>query len=186
MTAISAWLYKVSKGWLALFAAALFFLFMFLVLPDQAAKAQVYAQGAGSPDTSFFYRPEALFEMAEAYGEDGRQAYVRARFSFDLAFPLVYGSFLAFTISWFLGQALAAGSRWRAANLAPVLGVLFDLLENISAALVIGQYPARLTAAAWLASVFTLLKWIFVYGSFAVLLAAIFVWLIRMVKRQPA
>ena len=185
MKKLSAWLYRISKGWVALFAVAIFFLFMFTVLPDQAAKAEAYAQGAGSPDTSFFYRPEALFEIAEAYGQEGREAYVRARFTFDLAFPLVYGGFLAFTISWFLGKSLAEDSRWRLFNLTPVLGVIFDLLENIAASLVIGLYPQRLAAVAWLASVFTLVKWIFVYGSFVVLLAAIVVWLVKMVKRQP-
>jgi len=185
MSTLSKWLYRISPGWVALFAAAIFFLFMFTVLPDQAAKAEVYARGAGSPDTAFFYLPQELYEIAEAYGEAGRQAYVRARFTFDLAFPLVYGGFLAFTISWFLGKALEEDSRWRLLNLVPVLGVIFDLLENIAASLVIGLYPQRLAAAAWLASVFTPVKWIFVYGSFAVLLAAVVVWLVRMIKRQP-
>lgn len=186
MRKLSAWLYQISKGWVALFAVAIFFLFMFIVLPGQAARAEAYSGDAGSPDTSFFYRPEALYEMAEAYGEAGREAYVRARFTFDLIFPLVYGSFLTFTIGWFLGKALAEGSRWRLFNLTPVLGVIFDLLENSAASLVIGLYPQRLTAIAWLASVFTLVKWIFVYGSFVVLLAAIVVWLVKMFKRQPA
>jgi len=186
MKKLSAWLYRISKGWVALFAVAIFFLFMFIVLPDQAASAESYSGDAGSPDTSFLYQPETLFEMAEAYGQEGREAYIRARFTFDLAFPLVYGGFLVFTISWFLGKALDEGSRWRLFNLAPVLGVIFDLLENIAASLVIGLYPERLSAIAWLASIFTLVKWIFVYGSFVVLLAAIVIWLVRMFKRRPA
>ena len=186
MKKLSAWLYVISKGWVALFAAAIFFLFMFTVLPNQAAKAESYAGDAGSPDTSFFYQPETLFEIAEAYGPEGREAYVRARFTFDLVFPLVYGGFLVFTIGWFLGKSFEEGSLWRLFNLTPVLGVIFDLLENITASLVIGMYPERLTAVAWLAAVFTLVKWIFVYGSFVVLLAAIVVWLVKMFQRQPA
>ena len=70
---ISSWLYRISHGWLVLAAVVVFVLFMVFVLPAQAAKADETAQGAGSPDTSFFYSPGALFDMAEAYGQDGRQ-----------------------------------------------------------------------------------------------------------------
>ena len=64
------------------------------------------------------------------------------------------------------------GSRWRLLNLAPVLAVLFDLLENISAALVIGRFPVETPVIATLAPAFTLIKWVFVGGSFALLFLA--------------
>lgn len=64
--------------------------------------------------------------MAEAYGESGRQAYIRARFTFDLVWPLVYTLFLATAISWVLGRAFALDSCWQRANLAPLLNAIFD------------------------------------------------------------
>ncbi len=180
---ISSWLYRISHGWLVLAAVVVFVLFMVFVLPAQAAKADETAQGAGSPDTSFFYSPGALFDMAEAYGQDGRQEYIRARFTFDLIYPLVYGSFLALTISWFLKGALEPGNRWRMLNLVPVLGIMFDYLENIAASLVMGLYPTRIPLFAILASGLTPLKWIFVGGSFLVLLAAAALWLVRKIRK---
>lgn len=169
MTNLSSWFYKISSGRLAILLIVIFVLFMIFVLPDQAAKADEYAEGAGSPDTSFYYSSEELFDLAEVYGEEGRAAYVRARFTFDLIFPAVYGVFLLVTVSWVFGRALPVESKWRLINLVPLAGVLFDLLENISTSVVMAGYPVRREFAAMLAPVLTLIKWIFVNGSFVIL-----------------
>ena len=183
MTKLSDWMLKVFNGWLVLLAIVVFILFMIFVLPDQAQKADEYARGNGSPDTSFLYTPERLFELAEVYGEEGRQAYVRARFTFDLVFPLVYVFFLASTISWLLQNSLTRDNPWRRLNLAPVIGGLFDLLENTSTSLVMAGYPERRLWAAQVAPIMTLIKWVFVYGSFAILLVLLGVWIYRKLKR---
>ena len=175
MQKLSQWLYGVSGGWLALAVTVVFVLFMIFVLPDQAAKAEVYSGEAGSPDLSFFYAPEDVFKMAEAYGEEGRAAYVYARFTFDLIFPMVYGAFMLVGGSWALAQVLPVGSRWRWLNLVPFLGVLFDLAENISASVVMAGYPARRALAARLLVIFTPIKFVFVYGSLGLVLVG-FVW----------
>lgn len=178
MKALTNWLISISSGWLALALTALMIVFMVWVLPDQAAKADVTSQGASSIDTLFFYQPGQLFEIAEAYGEEGRQAYIRARWTFDLVFPLVYGGFLITAIGWLLGTSTKPESKLRLLVLAPLVGVVFDYLENTAASLVLGVYPVRLGWAAFLASGFTLIKWIFVYGGFVVLLAAFIIWLV--------
>ena len=183
MTGISEWLIKQSSGWRVLLVTVVFVLFMILVLPGQAETADDYAQGSGSPDTSFFYTPERLFELADVYGEEGRQAYVRARFSFDLIFPFVYGIFFVTTISWLLGEITEAPNRWRLLNLGPILGVIFDLLENISTSIVMLGYPEHNLVAAQVAPIFTLVKWNFVSGSFIALLIALGYWAIRKLKR---
>ncbi len=166
---LSGQLHKFSTGWLTLCALVIFLLFMALVLPDQSAKAEKIAGEAGSPDTSLFYTANDLYRMAEAYGPDGRAAYIRARFTFDAVFPLVYTFFLVTAISWLCRRAFPADSRWRQANPVPLLGMLFDYLENFSAALVIGRYPSPTPVVDFLAPVFTLVKWIFVGGSFVLL-----------------
>ncbi len=171
---ISDWLHHVSSGWLALATLVVFLLFMALVLPAQAAKADP----AGSPDTSLYYSPADLYNLAEAYGPEGRQEYIRARFRFDLIFPLVYASFLAVYISWLSSRAFPPSSWWQRLNLFPLLGVLFDYLENVTASLVMWRYPERMPVAATLAPVFTVVKWFFVYGSFVILFGSVvaFVW----------
>ena len=63
--------------------------------------------------------------------------------------------------------------RWRRANLVPLLGMLFDFLENAAAALVMARYPQPTPVVDMLAGVLTALKWLFVYASFALLLVTL-------------
>jgi hypothetical protein len=170
---ISDWLRRASTGWVTLSALIIFLLFSALVLPQQATKAEQETGSAVSPDMSFFYSPAELYRMAESYGEQGRKAYVRARFTFDLIWPLVYTFFLATAISWVFGRAFAPDSRWQRANLAPLLGALFDYLENLSTSLVMLRYPDQTAVVDLLAPLFTTLKWGFLGVSFVLLLGGI-------------
>lgn len=183
MHKLSTWLDQISTGWLTVLMVVVFVLFMIFVLPDQAAKAEEFARGADSPDMSFFYLPEDLFQMAADYGETGRQAYIRARFTFDLVFPVVYGLFLLTSISWLGKGVFSQGSRWRMLNLVPVLGVLFDLLENGFTSIVMAAHPNRPMAAAVFASGSTLVKWVLVYTSFIVLFTFGVLWLYKQIKK---
>lgn len=170
MKALSNRITRLSTGPATLLGLVLFCAFIIWVLPDQAARADAATGGARSPDTSFFYTPTDLYEMADAYGADGRSHYVRARFTFDVIWPLVYLLFLATAISWSFRRFFEAGSQWLLANLMPVLGVLFDYLENISASVVMSRFPSTTPLVDWLATIFTMTKWVFVQGSFVVLI----------------
>ncbi len=164
-------LIRFAKGWLALAALVIFLLFTALMLPGQAAGLGARTGGARQPDTSLFYTPAELYGMAEAFGPAGRQAYIQARFTFDVVWPLVYGFFLGTAIGWLAGKAFQPGSPWRLLNLTPVLGVLFDYLENLATSLVMARYPAQTPVVDLLAGPLTLVKWLFVGGSFVVLVA---------------
>jgi hypothetical protein len=181
---ISHWLRKVSNGWVALAALVIFLLFSALVLPNQAARAEAETGNAESPDMSLFYSPDELYRLAEAYGAEGRAAYIRARFTFDLVWPLVYTLFLTTAISWIFGKGFPVHSWWHRANLAPVLGALFDYLENISTSVVMGRYPDQTAVVDQLAPVFTLVKWVFVGGSFVLLLIGGVVGVSSWIKRK--
>ncbi len=172
---VSEGLHRLSTGWVTLGAFGMFLLFAVLVLPSQSATAQ----GVGSPDTSFFYTPDDLYRMAEAYGEEGRTAYVRARATFDVVWPVAYTAFFATAISWLVHRALASASWWRRANLVPVLGMLFDYLEGIAASVVMLRYPSRTAGIDLLAPLFTMTKWLAVGASFAILLIVLAVVLWR-------
>ncbi len=166
---ISAFFYQISKGLLVAAALLLFLLFVIFVLPKMSSQAESYSTGAGTPDTSLFYSPAALVHMAEMYGPEGRRAYVHARFTFDLAFPLIYTFFLITSISRLLDKRLAEDSSRRMLNLLPLVAMLLDLLENVCAAWVIGSYPVLHPTIAFLAVIFTPLKWLAVTSSFLVL-----------------
>lgn len=166
---ISNFFYFVSTGWVTLIGLAVFVLFMIFVLPAQAQKAEEYSGGI-SPDTSYVYSANDLYQMAEQYGVEGRAAYIYARFTFDLVFPLAYLFFLATSTSWLLFRGLAEHSRWRLLNLFPLAGTVFDYLENVSTSLVLGRYPSPTPVVDVLAPVFTAIKWFFVNSSFVILI----------------
>jgi hypothetical protein len=127
---------------------------------------------------SFLYSREELYETAEAYGEAGRKAYVRSRFTFDVIWPVVYTLFLTTAISWVYARAFAPHSRWQLTNPAPLVGALLDYMENISTSIVMLRYPDQTAVIDALAPVFTLVKWVFVGGSFTLLLigTAVGIW----------
>ena len=175
---------RMSSGPVALAGVLVFLLFGALVLPRQAAAAEKAAGDAGSPDTSLFYSSADLVRQAEAYGEEGRAAYVRARWTFDLIFPLIYGFFLLTSISWLLRWSLAADSPWHRSNLVPLVAVAFDFLENTATSLVMSRYPAGTPIAALAAPWFTFSKWLFVYSSFGVLAIAALVAIMQAHRRK--
>ncbi|MBS3753644.1 MAG: hypothetical protein KGY46_09700 [Anaerolineales bacterium] len=181
---LSTWIVEFSKGWVALSALLGFLLFSIFVLPAQSARSEKETGGAGSPDTSLYYTPEKLYQLAGEYGPKGRKAYIRTRFTFDLIFPLVYAIFLTTAISWVYKKVFPSESFWMRINLTPLLGAGFDYLENISTSLVMFRYPSQTAGAAFLAPILTLVKWAFIGSSFLILgigtAAALWGWIKKM------
>jgi hypothetical protein len=180
----SGWLIKISSTRLMIISLLVMVGFMIFVLPAQASDAANETGSDRSPDTSFFYLPDDLYQMAEEYGETGRQAYIHARWTFDLAFPLVYTAFLTFGISWFVQRLSGWGEAWKLTNLLPVLGGIFDLLENTGTTLAMGVYPARPDWILVSASLFTPIKWFFVSISFLPYFLFVGVWFFQMLRSR--
>lgn len=169
MKHLSDWINKISSGWVTLICLIIFLLFTSLVLPSQAAGAESYSGEIGSPDTSFYYSADQLYQFAEAYGLQGRSAYIQARVTFDLVWPIVYLIFLATAISWAYKRAGREGEFWMRLNLLPVFGLVFDYLENGTTSIVMVRYPDLTPVLPQVAGVLTAIKWLFIGGSFAVL-----------------
>jgi len=169
MKSLSAQLHSISTGTVTLVALLILILFMALVLPSQSTRDIETNTGATTPDLSIFYSPDELYRMAGDYGPEGRAAFIRVRWTFDVAWPLVYTFFLVTSISWLVGKSFPAASGWQLTNLVPVLAAALDFLENISNSIVMARYPIKSPIFATLAPFFTLFKWLAVGASFAVL-----------------
>jgi hypothetical protein len=180
---VSRWLHRISTGPVTLIATIIFFVFAATILPAESRSA-AEAGRETSPDTSFFYSTDDLYKIADAYGAQGRQLYIRSRWTFDVAFPIVYLSFLVTAISWLMQRGARPGSLWQRSNIVPVLGALFDLLENSAASLVMGRYPARTPVVDVLAPVFSALKWVFVGGGMLLLLLALVLAAAAVIRRR--
>jgi hypothetical protein len=181
---LSNWIRKVSSGWATFTILIIFLLFVVLVLPKQSSQAELASAGAGSPDLSLYYSADELYELADGYGEAGRLAYVRARFTFDLIWPLLYMAFLCTAISWVLQRAFVPESILQQTNLLPILAALFDYLENISTSLVMLRFPDLTPILDVLAGVFTSLKWISLLSSFLILIVGLVIAIMHWVYTQ--
>jgi hypothetical protein len=184
MNKFSEWLYRVSNGRIVLLFLMVFIAFIAAVLPRQSAEAEQYTGPAGSVDTSFSYTPQALLDTAEAYGQTGRAAYVRARWTFDVAWPLVYTVFLLTASSYLLKKVFSLSGGWRLLNLLPLAAALFDLVENAAASGVMLAYPDRPLIIAWVAAIATPLKWVLVGASFGLLLIGLVGWVYQVLRHS--
>jgi hypothetical protein len=183
---ISEGLLKISSTWLMIISLLVMVGFMIFVLPAQAADAVSESGSESSPDTSLFYTPDELYRMAEEYGENGRRAYIRARWTFDLVFPLVYTAFLTFGISWFVQRLSGWKEAWKLTNLLPLLGGIFDLLENSATSIAMAAYPSRPDWILVSASVFTPIKWVLVSVSFIPYFIFLVAWLIQKIQGKKS
>lgn len=118
-------------------------------------------------DLRFGYGPDVVYAVLAELGSVGRSAYVRSLTTLDVAWPLVYGAFL--TVLPAYAFAHVARRRRRLIVAVPILGVVFDYLENVSILTLLARYPERIDALAWTAGTLTAIKWVFV--SAAMLLA---------------
>ena len=184
MQRLSVWLRKISTGWVAIVGLVVFMAFTATVLPAQSEKAAETSNGAESPDSSFFYTAEDIYKSAEVFEETGRQAYIRARWTFDVAWPIVYTFFLVTSIGWVFSKAFPENSWLQLGNLFPVIGMMFDFLENTAATIVMARFPTNSPAAAFLAPIFTPTKWFFVNGSFVVLLIGVVVLIWKRISKK--
>ncbi len=166
---ISAKIHQISTTRAMIISLTIMVLFMVFVLPKQSENSSIETGSTRSPDTSFFYLPEELYQIANEYGPEGRQAYIKTRWTFDLIFPLVYVFFLSVGISWFSKSITGWKDFWKNGNLFPLLAGLFDYLENGAATWVMNIYPDRLSGLAYLTSIFSLTKWAVISLAFLVL-----------------
>lgn len=176
MRRLSQYFYSKSSFWVFIITLALFVIFMLLVLPSESSRSDEVLGSAPSPDTSFYYSKTDLYQIAEEYGLEGRLYYLDSRISFDIVWPLVYTFFLINAISWLLDKTILEGSKLRLLNLAPLVGILFDYLENITNMVVMFRYPQPTDILASLAGIITSLKWVFVGGSFLIVVFSVVLW----------
>ena len=126
---------------------------MIFVLPAASSYSEEMSGSTSSPDMSFFYSADDIYDMAQSYGIDGRKSYIFMRFTFDLVWPIVY---LAFMLSVLVSLLKGISDNPKLKNLiyVPLLGAVFDYLENISAAITIARFPLKTPVIAELTPIF--------------------------------
>ena len=164
---ISDFLGKIANFKILIVAGLVFALFPVYFLPRHQVQTESYSSEVGFVDLCFFPETERIYEIAEAYGEEGRRATIVSWLTLDIIWPLVSSFFFLVCLNLCLGKVHGAkGSRL---SLIALLPMAFDYGENWLGILIMTAYPERLQAAALGMSAFNGLKWVS-FGVVGVLL----------------
>ena len=139
-----------------LIAAIAMTLIRYGVMPRLGAQV-MNTPGAGPLDLMFAYSPAQAFATLAAFSDAGRAAYRLFLMTADVAYPITYTLFFAWSIALLSRTTRWANSRWLL--LPPLLLFGFDMAENATVIALISLHPAQPVWLALLASVFTTLKW---------------------------
>ncbi|MCH4890708.1 hypothetical protein EZV73_24220 [Acidaminobacter sp. JC074] len=145
---------------------ALFILFMVLVLPMTSD----YMMNKDTPDPMLSYTQEDIIKIAEELGDQGRTNYIRSRLFMDVLWPLVYACTFYMILCLFYRE-----TRLKFLVILPLIGMVFDFLENILMVHQMHFYPSINTSIIAVSSFFTSSKWL-ILGMVAVLMVLGFVY----------
>jgi len=139
--------------------------------------------GVGILDMEVFYTPEQAYAFLAAMGDAGRAFELTHIVPLDLLVPFFYALFLSTLITGFLKKWLPEKSRWHRLNVIPVIGALFDYLENIGIIAMLLAWPMEMYSIAQITMAATLLKFGFSILAFVIVLGAIAGWFVAAVQR---
>jgi hypothetical protein len=132
-------------------------------------------QASGSADETY--------ARLEAFGELGRELYLRAILTVDLVFPVSVFVFLLLLARFVSEQARLRGLFKGALQLLPVAYVLLDFCENVSVLLMLVHYPERLEFLAGTVGYLTRGKRV---AMMAAMLLPIALWLVTKLRALRA
>jgi hypothetical protein len=114
-------------------------------------------------DVRSFYTPSDVQQLMQALGPQGRNLYAITEVTLDLLFPFVYGGLLALLLVRLYDCRTA-----RSLVVIPVIAIVFDLLENLSAFTLSLTYSGQPSPLAWAGAAFTLIKYVAGLASLAI------------------
>ncbi len=122
------------------------------------------------PDLLFGIDQETVYQELDCMGKEGRSVYKKESTQKDSIYPLSYGLFFAFTI---LALSLPVSrKKWPVVVLTiiPLIGSLFDFIENLYLRQLVDQYPNLQTQTVAMANIANIGKWSFIYTGIAIVI----------------
>lgn len=165
-----------------------FLLVTFSVFTFPAYQAKM-AAAAGEPveplDTRFSYSAEEVVAVFEKLGAEGRSVYRIVVGRIDMIFPLLYGSLFILVLASLLKKVVPYRSRLMLLAFFPLIGMLFDYLENVKILRLLDTFPNVSSETVAFAERFTLLKHAFLFTCVAmIVLLILFVIMKRLLARN--
>jgi hypothetical protein len=152
----------VKRSWFWFAVLAVYFtLLIFVRLPDRLARRWGYTgkQPMFALDVAVNYSPAEAHAKLDAYGDKGRQAYLKILVLFDFLYPWVYSKFGVVSLNTVF-QSLEVGAGWRKLSLLPMLTGLVDWIENLGIIAMIVRHPRQLAWLSRVTSILTMIKFL--------------------------
>lgn len=121
---------------------------MVFVFPGATARAALDAPEAYSLDTRLFSTPDAVLASASARSDAARLVEIGSHWTFDLAYPLVYGLFLFSTWSYAWSRLAANEAAARRLARSALAAPAFDLIENLAITVLFASAPVATASSA--------------------------------------
>jgi hypothetical protein len=178
------WIDERLNFWVVLLFLLLYLPFYLYFLPEMETRMELLAGGpVRLLDLHFGFTPEQAYAALEALGEGGREYYLQAIWTVDLAFPFCSALFMSALLILLFRKVLNPGSPWQLFAFLPCLKMVLDLLENTGISLLTRQYPDLSVGWVHLTAAVGALKWLTSGATLFILLAALVAFAIEYWKK---
>lgn len=182
MKKLSDFFYSRANGYLVLAFLAAQFLFSGAILPHFQKQFDPELN-RGLMDLSFGFTPEKGYSIIESYGEKGREVYLLVESLIDIIYPIVYTIAFILLISFLFKKNAWSNGKWAILNILPLLGMIFDMLENFGIVQMLRAFPEKVDFWAKFASNSGLIKWGFAGATLIITLVSLVGWGVKALKR---
>ena len=135
-------------------------------------------------DSRFSYSYDEVMNAFDKLGAEGRSAYRFVIARIDNFFALFYGPLFILILAWLLKRLAGKDSSWVFLALFPVIGILFEYMENFNTLALLDSYPAISEEGVSWGSQMTGLKQIFLMASVLLMPALGLMLLVKNFKRR--
>ena len=163
----------------------LFLIFPVYLFPHyQGRMAEIAGQDVMPLDSRFSYTYDEVKNDFNKLGSEGRDTYRFVIANVDMLFPLFYGPLFILVLAWLLKHITREGSGWILLSLFPIIGILFEYLENFNTLSLLDSYPAITEDNVSWGEQMTRLKHIFLMLSVAIMPLLALTLVIKRFNRQ--
>lgn len=117
-------------------------------------------------DLKIIHGPEVTYNTFDAMSAEQQKRYMIGELTSDIIYPVIYTLFLSFSL-------LLLFKDFKTIPLIPYGAFVFDILENLSLVTLLKLYPQQIDWLAWISSIFSTLKWLFVFVSLLLIIVGI-------------
>ena len=153
-----------------------------MVSLTQTLVYDIYGEAA-MPDLMFGYTYNDIMTTFESLGSDGLNAWLLAH-TWDALFPIGYTLALVFGMTMLMRNTFPDSERERGIVLIPIIAAIADYIENILIASQAISYPIVSEQIIAIASVVTVMKWLLLYITFAIVFVLLLIFIFKLIKRK--